>query len=144
MVRGAQSMCASPASGESAHGRLARRVRGSSCVKKKRRAWSRPGADGKETHAPYQFNRKTFFGLPERRGSAQRGVGVAFCVAVLLAGSSCLALALLTLLALRAYGVHDGMLGRRVGVRHETRRCGCAACGRGRAGAVFVLGACMI
>ena len=30
-------------------------------------------------------------------------VGVAFCVANLLAGSSCLALALLTLLALRAY-----------------------------------------
>ena len=47
-------------------------------------------------------------------------VGVAFCVAVILAGSSCLALALFTLLALRAYGVHDGVLGRRV--RHDGMR----------------------
>ena len=47
-------------------------------------------------------------------------VGVAFCVAVILAGSNCLALALFTLLALRAYGVHEtaaGVLGRRV--RHD-------------------------
>ena len=43
-------------------------------------------------------------------------------MAVLLAGSSCLALALLTLLALRAYGVHDGVLGRRV--RHDGMRAG--------------------
>ena len=56
-VRGAWRSSMPPArvERERAHGRLARRVRGSSCVKKKRCKWSRPSAAGKGSDAPDQF-----------------------------------------------------------------------------------------
>lgn len=56
--RAARAWCvalkACPPSGEGTHGRLTRRVRGSSCAKKKRCALSRPGAEGEESDAPDQ------------------------------------------------------------------------------------------
>ena len=60
--RAARAWCvalkACPPSGEGTHGRLTRRVRGSSCAKKKRCALSRPGAEGEESDAPDQSRSK--------------------------------------------------------------------------------------